>query len=94
MANPPSTTPKMTRGPINAVVCPHCGRGVDLRGEQETLDKEAEYDCDHCSHVFEVVAVATVKIVTVRQSQRFRGPVKRPTPVRPGTTIDPRRLRR
>ena len=90
----PPQTPKQLSGPVQSVPCPHCGHKNDLRGETETLDAGSEYDCDRCHHVMEVVGVRQVKMVVVRQSPNFRGPVKAPQPVQPATTIHPSRILR
>lgn len=67
MANEASK--KITGGRVNAVKCPYCGNANDFRGLQKDnlIDKHSEFDCDHCHHIFQIVNIETVTILSVRQ---------------------------
>jgi hypothetical protein len=75
----PQQQPPTTSGPVDAVRCPHCGRGNDLRDldSQNLLDTGNDITCEpheglantgHCGRVFTVVAIRMVKLVVVRAS--------------------------
>lgn len=93
---PPATTPKQLTGPIFRVGCPWCGHHNDLRNlqQQMLLDDGAEYDCDHCGHIVQVLKVAPVTMVTVRQHPDKTNVVKRQQDPRQATTIHPSQLNR
>lgn len=63
------TSPKAIQGPIDRVPCPHCGRHNDFRQlkGQQLLDTGHCMFCDHCGRSMEVVRIATVELVVVRQ---------------------------
>lgn len=63
-----------TRGTIDRVPCPHCGRPNDFRelDGQQLLDTGHKVSCrgenpgEGCGQIMEVVAVQTLKVLAVR----------------------------
>lgn len=60
----------VTRGTIDAVICPHCGKPNDFRmlDEQQLLDTGHVMDCDHCGQFMQVQRIAMLKVISVRQT--------------------------
>ena len=63
-------------GPIHSVKCPHCSQGNDFREIEEELainsdasgSSSQKVECDHCHRNMEVVQIAKVTMVSVRQA--------------------------
>ncbi len=66
---PAPPTRKQTTSRLHSVICPWCGKGNDMRGIDSTnlIDNGSEFDCDHCHHIFIVVKVEQVKLLTCVQ---------------------------
>lgn len=97
MPNPPPTT----SGPINGVRCPHCGKGNDFRDlqSQQLLDTGHVAECDHCHRLMEVIRIAPVTVITVRQaSQQAQRRATQlpagPPATRQATTLSPAQTRK
>ena len=93
---PQPTTPRQLNGAVHRVPCPWCGKTNDVRNleQQQLLDAGTEYDCDHCGHIVQVLAVQMVKLVTVRQHPQKVGVVKREQDPAQATTIHPSQINR
>jgi hypothetical protein len=70
----PRQQPPCTRGTVDRVPCPHCGRHNDFRelDGQQLLDTGHKVICrgenqgEGCGQIMEVVAIQVVKVVAVR----------------------------
>lgn len=56
-----------TGGPIDRVVCPHCGKTNDFRDlqSQQLMDTGSGVECDHCHRHMRIAAIRTVTLVAV-----------------------------
>lgn len=97
-AKPPpiQVSAKQVGGVINKVPCPWCGFGNDLRElqQQQLLDNGAEYDCDRCGRIVQVLKIMTVTQVLVRQHPTKHHVAKRPDAPQQASTIHPSQLQR
>src|SRR5579859_7118869 len=77
---PTGPSQKVTGGRVNQVVCPYCGQRNNLQGLHKgahtsslggggsnLLEPGAEFNCDKCFHIFQVLKVEEVTVVSVRQ---------------------------
>lgn len=77
---PRGPSAKVTGGRVNQVVCPYCAARNDFRGLHKgsntsslggggsnLVDAGAEFSCDSCHHIMQVVKVETVEVISVRQ---------------------------
>lgn len=80
----PPGAQQTTRGTIDAVPCPHCGKPQDFRtlAEQSLMDTGHQCSCDDCGYMMEITRIAPVTLVYVRQISG-----RRQTPQQ----VDPRR---
>lgn len=79
MPKPPIAA-QATKGPMNAVPCPHCKAPNDFTELDHTLNETDQslgkddpgggnkYECDKCGQKMRVVAIQVVKLITVRQT--------------------------
>ena len=86
--------PPWTHGPLERVPCPHCGKANDFRElhSEQLLDTGHTVSCNYCGRMMEVVRMAVITVVAVRQADGSAGPVYR-GPAQ-ATTIGPQQLRR
>lgn len=74
---------RVTGGRIHEVKCPWCGNANDLRGVgpdgSNLLDNGAEFDCDSCRRIFQVVKIEKPIVISVRQHPTKHYTVKDPT---------------
>jgi uncharacterized Zn finger protein len=60
--------PKWSKGTIERVACPNCGRVNDFRElhQQQLLDTGHKVICESCGRLMEVVAIKVVTLIAVR----------------------------
>lgn len=89
--------PKWTKGTLDRVPCPNCGKICDFRNleSQNLLDTGHRMTCEHCGRVMEVVGIQRLTLVAVRP---YRPGVGGGAPglasARPATTISHAQLQR
>lgn len=77
---PSGPSAKVISSRANQVACPYCGHRQDFRGLHKgamtsslggggsnLVEPGAEFNCDKCFHIMQVVKVETVEVISVRQ---------------------------
>lgn len=88
--------PRITGGAVQAVMCPSCGKAMDLRElqAQQLMDTGSEVECDHCHYICQIVGIQPVTYVTVRPIGRRAATGQPQQPIRQATTISPAQAQR
>ena len=69
---------QVTRGPLHAVPCPHCGRKQDFRSLADSsqggvgwggmMESGAKVDCDKCGRTAVIHTIAQVTVVKLKKA--------------------------
>jgi NAD-dependent SIR2 family protein deacetylase len=83
-----------TKGPIESVPCPHCGKPNDFRDlkAEQTLDTGEVASCDHCDRLMSITAIQEVVMISVQPRDGRAHP--QAVPPQPASTVGTAALRR